>query len=83
MCCLFRSFDHFLIRLFRFLFLSCRNSSHILNINSLSYISFSGDFSHSIGGLFTLSIVSLIRVRVGVRVRVKVSWVRVRVRVYG
>ena len=36
--CLYRSFANFLIGVFVFLLLSCRNSSYILNINPLSDI---------------------------------------------
>ena len=56
--CLFRSFSHFLIELFVFLVLSCVNCSYILEINSLSVVSFAIIFSHSEGCLFTLLIVS-------------------------
>ena len=52
--CLFRSFSHFLTGLFVFLVLSCL---HILEINSLSVVSFAIIFSHSEGCLFTLLIV--------------------------
>ena len=55
--CLFKSFSCFLIRLF-VLLLSGRNSLCILDINSLSDIRFAKVFSHSIGCLFTLLIVS-------------------------
>ena len=55
--CLFRCFAHFLIGSFIFLVLSCLN---ILEINSLSVISFAIIFSHSEGCLFTLSIVSFV-----------------------
>ena len=56
--CLFRSFPHFLIGLFVFLALSCMNCLYILQINSLSVISFAIIFSHSEGCLFTLLTVS-------------------------
>ena len=56
--CLFRSFSHFLIRLFAFLALSCRSCLYILEINLLSLVSFAIIFSHSEGCLFTLLIVS-------------------------
>ena len=56
--CLFRSFSHFLIRLFVFLVLSCMNCLYILEINPLSVVSFAISFSHSEGCLFTLLIVS-------------------------
>ena len=51
--CLFRSFAHFLIRLFVFLALSCMSCLYILEINPLSVVSFA-IFSHSEGCLFTL-----------------------------
>ena len=56
--CLFRSFPHFLIGLFVFLVLSCMSCLYILEINSLSVVSFAIIFSHSEGCLFTLLIVS-------------------------
>ena len=56
--CLFRSFAHFLIRLFVFLVLSCMSCLYILEINPLSVVSFVIIFSHSEGCLFTLLIVS-------------------------
>ena len=56
--CLFSSLAHFLIGLFIFLVLSCMNCFYILEINSLSVISFTIIFSHSEGCLFTLLIVS-------------------------
>ena len=56
--CLFRSFSHFLIGLFVFLILSCMNCLYILEINSLSVVSFAVIFSHSEGCLFTLVVVS-------------------------
>ena len=55
--CLFRSFPHFLIRLFVFLVLSCMSCLYILEINPLS-VSFAIIFSHSEGCLFTLHKVS-------------------------
>ena len=55
--CLFRSFAHFVIGLF-FLVLCCMSHLYILEINSLSVISFAITFSHSEGCLFTLLIVS-------------------------
>ena len=58
--CLFRSFPHFLIELFVFLALSYMSCLHILEINSLSTVSFSIIFSHSEGCLFTLLIVSFL-----------------------
>ena len=56
--CLFRSFSHFLIGLFVFLILSCVNCLYILEINSLSVVSFAVIFSHPEDCLFTLSVVS-------------------------
>ena len=56
--CLFRSFPHFLTRLFVFLALSCMSCLYILKINPLSVVSFAIIFSHSEGCLFTLLIVS-------------------------
>ena len=56
--CLFRSFSHFLIRLFAFLALSCMSCLYILEINPLFVVSFAIIFSHSEGCLFTLFIVS-------------------------
>ena len=56
---LLRSFAHFLIGLFVFLFvLSCVSCLCILEINPLSVVSFAIIFSHSEGCLFTLFIVS-------------------------
>ena len=54
---LFRSFSHFLIRLFVFLVLSCMSFLYILEINPLSVVSFAIIFSHSEGCLFTFLIV--------------------------
>ena len=56
--CLFRSFPHFLIGLFVFLVLSCMSCLYILEINTLSVVSFAIISSHSEGCLFTLLIVS-------------------------
>ena len=56
--CLFRSFPHFLIRLFVFLVLSSMNCLYILEINPVSVVSFAVIFSHSEGCPFTLLIVS-------------------------
>ena len=52
--CLFRSLSHFLIVLFASLVLSCMSCLYILEINSLSVVSFAIIFSHSEGYLFTL-----------------------------
>ena len=56
--CLFRSFSHFLIGLFIFLILSCMSCLYILEINSLSVVSFAIIVSHSEGCIFILLIVS-------------------------
>ena len=56
--CLFMSFPHFLIGLFVFLVLSCMSCLYILEINSLSVVSFAIIFSHSEDCPFTLLIVS-------------------------
>ena len=56
--CLFKSFSHFLIGLFLFLALSCMSCLYILEINPLSVVSFAIIFSHSVGCLFTLLVVS-------------------------
>ena len=58
--CLFRSFSHFLIKLFLFLALSCRSCLYILEINPLSVVSFAIIFSYSEGCIFTLLIVSFL-----------------------
>ena len=55
---LFRSFPHFLIGLFVFLVLSCMSCLYILEINSLSVVSFAIIFSHSESCHFNLLIVS-------------------------
>ena len=55
--CLFRSFSHFLFRLFVFLVLSCMSCLYVLEINPLS-VSLAIIFSHFKGCLFTLLIVS-------------------------
>ena len=57
---LFRSSVHFLIGLFVFLVLSCMSCLYILEINSLSVVSFAFIFSHSEGCHFTLLIFSFI-----------------------
>ena len=56
--CLFRSFPHFLIGLFVFLVLSCMSCLFILEINSLSVVSFAIIFSHSESCHVNLLIVS-------------------------
>ena len=56
--CLFRSFYHFLIMLFVFLVLSSMSCLYILEINSLSVVSFELFSSISEGHLFTLLLVS-------------------------
>ena len=56
--CLFSSCAYFLIRLFVFLMLNCMSYLNMLDINPLSVISFTNFFSHSVGCLFILSIVS-------------------------
>ena len=55
---LFRSLSHLMIGLFVFLVLSCMSCLYILEINSLSVVSFAIIFSHSEGSLFTLFLVS-------------------------
>ena len=52
--CLFSSLVHFLIGLFIFLVLSCMRYLYILEINSLSVVSFAIIFFHPEGCLFTL-----------------------------
>ena len=56
--CLLSSSAHFLIRLFVFLLLSCMSCLYMVDINPLSVISFANIFSHSVGCLFVLSMVS-------------------------
>ena len=57
--CLFRSSAHFFIGLFLLLLLlSCMSCSHILKIKPLSVTLFANIFSHSVGCLFVLFIVS-------------------------
>ena len=58
--CLFRLFAHFLDGFFVFLVLSCMSCLYILEINSLSVVSFAIIFSYSEGCLLTLLIVSFI-----------------------
>ena len=55
---LFRSSTHFLIELFGFLILSCMSCLYILEINPLSVVSLANIFSHSVGCLFSLFMVS-------------------------
>ena len=55
---LFRSFPHFLTKLFVFLELNHMSCLYVLEINPLSVVSFAIIFSHSEGCLFTLPIVS-------------------------
>ena len=54
------SLAHFLIESFIFLVLGCMSYLYILEIDSLSVVSFAIIFSHSEGCLFTLLIVSYI-----------------------
>ena len=56
--CLFMSFSHYLIGLFVFLVLRFMNCLYILEINTLSVVSFAIIFSHSECCLFTLVILS-------------------------
>ena len=56
--CLFRSFAHFLIGLFLFLLLSYVSYLYILEINLFLIASFANTFSHSVGSLFILFMVS-------------------------
>ena len=56
--CLFRFVSRFLIGLFVFLMLSCVSCLYILEINSLSVVSFVIIISHSESCLFTLFVVS-------------------------
>ena len=58
--CLFCSLAHFLIGSFIFLVLSCMSCLDILDINSLSVVTFTIIFSHSEGYLFTVLVVSFI-----------------------
>ena len=58
--CLFSSLAHFLIGSFIFLIFSCMSCLYILEINSLSIVSFALIFSHSEGCLFTLLLISFI-----------------------
>ena len=56
--CLFRSSAHFSIELFGVLLLSCMSYLYILDIRPLSVASFAKIFSHSVGCLFMLLMVS-------------------------
>ena len=58
--CLFSSLAHLLIGWFVFLVLSCRSCLYILEIRSLSVVSFAIIFFHSEGCLFILIIVSFV-----------------------
>ena len=58
--CLFTSLAHFLIGLFIFLVLSCMNCLYILELNSLSAVSFAVIVFHSEGCLSTWLIVSFV-----------------------
>ena len=58
--CLFRSFPHSLIGLFVFLALSYMSCFYILEINTLSVVSYAIIFSHSEGCFFTLLRVSFV-----------------------
>ena len=56
--CLSMSSTHFLIGLFSFLMLSCMSCLYILEINTLTVASFANIFSHSVGCLLVLLMVS-------------------------
>ena len=51
-------FSHFSIELFVFLVLTCMSHLYILGVNPLSVVSFAVNFSHPVGCLFTLFVVS-------------------------
>ena len=55
---LFRSSTHFSTGLFDFLLLSCMSCLYILEIKLLSVASFANIFSHSVGCLFILFMIS-------------------------
>ena len=55
---LFRSSTHFFIGLFVFMILSCMSCLYILEINPLLVASFANIFSHYVGCLFVLFMVS-------------------------
>ena len=57
--CLFRSFAHFLIGLFVFLVLCHMSSLYISEIEPLSNVSLASVFSHTVGSLSILVMVSL------------------------
>ncbi|KAF6125485.1 hypothetical protein HJG60_009920 [Phyllostomus discolor] len=57
--CLFEYFDHFLIGLLVFLEWSCLSSLYILEIKPLSDLSLANMFSHTVGSLFILTLLSL------------------------
>ena len=57
--CLFRFFDHLLIRLFEFLEWSCVSSLYLLEIKPLSEVSLANMFSHAVGSLFILMLFSV------------------------
>ena len=78
--CLLRSFAHFLTGLFIFLVLSCMSYLYILEVNSLSVVSYAVIFSYSEGCLFTLLIVSFIVVP---RIEGNFSEVIFKLRYYG
>ena len=56
--CLLRTSAHFSIGLFAFLLLSCMSCLYIWEVKPLSVASFANNFSHSVGGLFVLFMVS-------------------------
>ena len=58
--CQFRSSACFLIEFFVVLLLSCVSCLYILDINPLSVTSYAKSFSHSIGCLFVLLMVSFV-----------------------